>query len=68
MMKVYKNIHLRWSNGDYSGESFFQAFAILYPFTQEDLEQVLATRKNGDFEAHLRRQMPQLGQYLANGF
>ena len=45
MMKVYKEIHLRWSNGDYSGESFFQAFAILYPFTEAELEKVLAEKK-----------------------
>ena len=45
MMKVYKKIHLRWSNGDYSGESFFQAFAILYPFTEAELEKVLAEKK-----------------------
>ena len=44
LMKVYKKIHLRWSNEDYSGESFFQAFAILYPFTQEELEQALAQK------------------------
>ena len=44
MMKVYKNIHLRWSNEDYSGESFYQAFAILYPFTQAELEQALAVK------------------------
>ena len=45
MMEVYKKIHLRWSNGDYFGESFFQAFAILYTFTEADLEKVLAERK-----------------------
>mgnify|MGYP001445996640 CR=1 FL=1 len=44
MMKVYKNIHLCWSNEDYSGESFYQAFAILYPFTQAELEQALAVK------------------------
>jgi hypothetical protein len=44
MMEVYKKIHLRWSNEDYSGESFYQAFAILYSFTQAELEQALAVK------------------------
>jgi hypothetical protein len=36
LMKVYKKIHLSWSKGDYSGEYFFEAFGILYPYTEHN--------------------------------
>ena len=45
LMKVCKKIHLRWSNGNYSGETFFKAFGTLYPYTEAELQTVLANRK-----------------------